>query len=742
MPLEATTSVVRFPSFNSRAGKVAHPFGYCDRGFFVSTNGGTQYQCFCPPSFYGNRCQFNRRRITVRVRFDRYHRHDLPPIIHVLFLLLFNNSQIFDHQTFADVDLDFPTKHQVYLLYPPSKPNGIYSIRLEAYHSTNILAVWNYPITPLDFLPVLRIAKILRFPDHALPGIVSNYLCRNNGTSYRMNNGEGFCLCQRGWRGIHCEERLENIKCSIRSIARDRDICICPDGYLEPHCFVRQNICARPRLCQSNERCHPLSVQPPKQYACICNDLSCDTRKPLMFIHRNESNEYPILLQLLKIRTDYTNVRQQILISASMNFPINRTMNTNNALYKQNGPPEVGLLFAFQPEKRSVKIIVHLLFVNCSPSIQNYSVDLSRQLRRCRLLNGTERQLVTHFHKYCREPICETCFMSESYLCYCNLKAINRSECMPYQQRNIVCPHCLNQGLCVQGDLQNKSDFVCVCPKCASGKLRQFASNRFVISLEFLIEKTNWDHLHFIGPVLFVIFGLIFNGLCIMTFTKRNSHQTGTGFYLLINALTSQLVLFFFLARTYYLYMIRRMIIRSAMNISLCKALPFTMSYLNYVSLWLMAWVTLERALGVMFPTRFSSIRKPKSAAIIILLTFVFMLALTYIHIDQYKLVSHPESLYSWCIQEIESGQAKLIQYTSMAHRFSPFLVNLVADVIIILAIGRSKATTQHRSIRSTLLKQVQQRIDLLLGPIACFITQLPQLIILFLDACDYNQKS
>ncbi|CAF4724434.1 unnamed protein product, partial [Rotaria magnacalcarata] len=66
-------------------------------------------------------------------------------------------------------------------------------------------------------------------------------------------------------------------------------------------------------------------------------------------------------------------------------------MNTNNALYKQNGPPEVGLLFAFQPERRSVKIIVHLLFVNCSPSIQNYSVDLSRQLRRCRLLNDTER---------------------------------------------------------------------------------------------------------------------------------------------------------------------------------------------------------------------------------------------------------------------------------------------------------------------------------------------------------------
>ncbi|CAF4427039.1 unnamed protein product, partial [Rotaria sp. Silwood2] len=184
----------------NRKSSKFRPHGVCNRGFYLTDESRKAYYCFCPPSFYGTRCQFNSRRITVRVRFDRYHRFDLPLVIHVLVLLVHDNQTILDHQMFVDIDKDFPSKHTIYLQYPRPRPQGIYSVRFEAYHSTNILTAWEYPISPFSFLPVFRLAKILRFSDRSLPWLCSYNHCQNNGTCYNTNNGQHLCLCQRGWQ--------------------------------------------------------------------------------------------------------------------------------------------------------------------------------------------------------------------------------------------------------------------------------------------------------------------------------------------------------------------------------------------------------------------------------------------------------------------------------------------------------------------------------------------------------------
>jgi hypothetical protein len=156
-----------------------------------------------------------------------------------------------------------------------------------------------------------------------------------------------------------------------------------------------------------------------------------------------------------------------------------------------------------------------------------------------------------------------------------------------------------------------------------------------------------------------------------------------------------------------------------------------------------MVFVTVERALVVVFPTRFSFCRLPKSAVVLSLLTAMFTFGSNYLHIQQYKLVSHPDNnLYPWCISEIEPSQQNLTQNVVLSHQIIPFLVNLIASLVIIIGISRSKASSHHLSTRDVLQKQVRQRLDLLLGPIICFITQLPQLIILFLDICDYNSET
>ena len=70
----------------------------------------------------------------------------------------------------------------------------------------------------------------------------------------------------------------------------------------------------------------------------------------------------------------------------------------------------------------------------------------------------------------------------------------------------------------------------------------------------------------------------------------------------------------------------------------------------------------------------------------------------------------------------------------SLAYQISPFIINLIGSLAIIIGISRSKATSHHLSTRNALLQQARQQIDLLCGSIICFIAQLPQLIILFLD--------
>jgi hypothetical protein len=694
----------------ARNGRL-RPYGLCDRGFYLTDESRQTYYCFCPPSFYGNRCQLNRRRITVRVRFDRRHRLDLPAILHVLVLLVYNDETILDHQMFVDIDKDFPSKHTIYLLYPRPRPHGLYTVRLEAYHSTNTIMAWEYPISPLSFLPVFRLTKILRFPDRSLPWLCLSNYCQNNGTCYNIDNGQYLCSCTRSWHGSLCEKKIDDVQCALHSLARARNVCVCPYGYLVPHCSVRNTVCEKFRPCSLNEICYGLSTQPPNSYKCLCNSSNCDTQTTAVIVmYKSQSNEWPFLLQLLKMFSSYPRLRQQILVRASTYFPITRMMKTHDTHYRTADIPEIGLMFTYQPRRKSVDISIHLLYINCSNVQRNYTINLDIPPQPCQLLNETEHHSVKHFHSFCRPPTNYSCFLSESYLCYCSMITPNRSECTSYVRRNLACAYCLNQGHCIQGEFHNKSDFVCVCPTCVSGKLCQYTPSRFLVSLEYLMVKAKWHHYHYIGPMIFLFFGTVFNGLSMITFVKPKCRQTSSGFYLLVNACTSELVLVLLCSRVAYLHLSRLIIIGQSLNLALCKSLPYLMSSFNYINLWLMASVTVDRALLVTFPTRFSTFSSPKLACIFTVIITAVVFGSIYIHVDQHKLVSDPNELYSWCVSEIGMSQGKLASYISLAHQIVPFIINLLSGLIIIVFISRSKAISQHLPVRRTLAKQVRER--------------------------------
>ena len=118
------------------------------------------------------------------------------------------------------------------------------------------------------------------------------------------------------------------------------------------------------------------------------------------------------------------------------------------------------------------------------------------------------------------------------------------------------------------------------------------------------MQKTNWNSYHSIVPTFFFVFGIILNGLCVITFTQPKTHRSGTGVYLLANSISNQFVFTILLIRVVYLYISHQSIISPAVNIILCKSLPYLMMSFYYMSLSVITLVAIERALTVTLPMR------------------------------------------------------------------------------------------------------------------------------------------
>ncbi|CAF4093851.1 unnamed protein product [Adineta steineri] len=717
--------------------------GYCNRGFYLLSGNGKEPVCFCPPSFYGHRCQYDRLRITIRIRFDRRHRSDLPPLLHVLVILLHNRTFIIDHQRFVDIDEEFPQKHKAYLIYSYPNLSGNYSVQFQAYDGLELLSVWEYSINTIGILPVFQLAKILRFPDRSLPWRCLHNHCQNNGSCYIIvNNDENnyFCLCQRGWKGNHCTEPLKQNKCSLHALALDEDLCVCQHGYLSPHCFVCNTICEKQTsiFSSTNGICLPFPILPPHEYWYFRDSSTSDgSSKSMLMLNRRKPNEEAFLLQLLKIYQDYPKLRQQMLIPKLTSFPISFIISTRDLTYNIT-LPEIGLLYTYGRQRDFVAVHLSMLYINCSNSLRNFTADLNSQPTQCKSISTRSPMIL--LNTFCWQSEVQSCFYSQNYICYCKRKT-NRSECLSYEQRDVQCGHCLNQGYCIQGNLRNSSDFACVCPKCVLGDLCQFATSRFSIELEMLIEQTQGNRLHLLVPIIFFCFGMIFNTLEISTFMKQNARQAGAGLYLLINGFISQFVLALLLTRVIYLIFVKQMTLSLITNQILCKSLPYLMTTLKNISMWLMSFVTVERALAVTWPLHLRMFRTPRFAKLVSIVTLIFLFSSLYMLIIEYKIVIRPDRSYISCVREIPSHNRITVQYTSLAHQLIPFLLNFIAGITVIINLGRSKAHSHQKPSRYTIAEQARQRADLLIGPFICFVSALPQLIILFLDACNYEEN-
>jgi hypothetical protein len=332
----------------------------CNRGVAVAYNGKTSIVCFCPPSYYGHRCQYFSDRLTVTTSLDLI---SLPKIRHMyesrwfkIVASLLHAERVIDFHEFdidGEIEIKKLIKHKFYLLYSLSdemreqrklrhfnrtdiKKNHVHSIRFIVYNLTNNevneLGSWLYPIY-FDFLPAFRLAAILKFPiwhgNLSRDPCVNSTVCPANSTCRPIFNKEQptyWCSCQSGFYGRRCEmfEPKCLSHCSPNAVCKPNGygglknttnpLCICPLHRFGPRCYLRHEEC-KSQPCLNNGTCYVRSDKSGQRpFTCFCTKNYhgdyCEKDKFVIHINLNMSSHalasvvqfydiHPYKLQLL-----------------------------------------------------------------------------------------------------------------------------------------------------------------------------------------------------------------------------------------------------------------------------------------------------------------------------------------------------------------------------------------------------------------------------------------------------------
>lgn len=282
----------------------------CNRGLAVKHSSG-RTKCFCPPSHYGEQCQFYSDRITVVTHLDltSYRAHLQVALVKVLVTFLYEASVIDYYEFHVNPLLEKGSnyvKQSIYFLYPRTKKfleikrtnrsgTQLYSVRFEAfnlYYNEMIepIAVWHYPVY-FDFLPAYRLSKILSFPPLS-PNFPISGPCANNRCGYgsscqeviNSNHSSYFCACQSHFYGKYCERYDEECigHCSTNSICKPsysgivtgnrKAMCLCPYSAFGHTCSLKNDVCKINPCLHGGSCILTYLAHDILNYTCICTD--------------------------------------------------------------------------------------------------------------------------------------------------------------------------------------------------------------------------------------------------------------------------------------------------------------------------------------------------------------------------------------------------------------------------------------------------------------------------------------
>jgi hypothetical protein len=753
---------------------------FCHRGLPLrvwsnSDENVTNITCLCPPTFYGDQCQYQNQRVSLTIRFQAY--SGSTRTLFALLVSLIDDSDeriIHSHQQLTYLYIQHcQTKFNIYLLYStrPKLSTRNYSIHIDIYEKIlfiyrgSLLIPLNYP-----FLPVHRIGVQLNIPRVSdTIEICSDQKCIHGQCTKYSNDphGTSFCRCDRGWSGKYCTIP-HTCTCSPDSLctgvsANNRSICVCPLNKWGSQCLLDDVVCHSDEnaTCQNGGQCIAIdeNMVSDKKFICLCSHGFSGKR--------------------------CEKADNKIIVSFHKDIILPPTILVHFIRVIDKGPPENGSTYKTIPiDQKSVIILwsppFHVAFVELFDN-NFYLITVQKSYKRSsvtsKTINSSDRcayisevlnETIVNFHplrriKYYHLP-CQkrsssllSCFYDDSLFCLCNDFGRQRvANCFEFNRA--IKHDCFGQSSCENGAqcLQDKptcpQTSICVCPECFYGTRCQFRSSLFGLSLDAILGYHIQPHVsiyhqsHIVKvsiafTIIMTISGLVNGVLSLIIFKNKEPRKIGSGLYLLGSSITTLFTMTIFALKFWILIsaQITSMTNRSFLQFQ-CTSMDFLLRFGINMDQWLNACVTMERAFTTIKGIWFNK-QKSKQMAKYIIVFLLFLNIITIIHDPIYRHliddVNNEDEKRIWCIVTYSSRLQTFNFMINLFHFFLPFLINLISAFIIIIKIAQQRTRVQaNRKYRQLLYEQFREHSHLFLAPLLLIILAVPRLIISLTSGC------
>lgn len=733
---------------------------YCNRGLILyvkSTYKEPQIICMCPPSYYGDLCQYQNERVSLTLGLIRAERHE----VYMILIMLIDENQIIhsfnQYEYIASQSCGIKLNRYLLYLTRPKNISKNYFIRIDTYekHSISYRGSWHLSI-PFLFLPVNKISSLIYIP-YEQPNIISScsIKCVNGECIKYLNKEVLFCRCFSRWSGTQCNIKLNCQYCSSDSICvgsvNNRSICICPMKKFGPRCLLT-SVCPR-NACQNNGQCVPADMSiSNSHYSCICSDnyygSICQYRKAKVDIYLENLDIPSFVLAYFLTVSNQSEPRLTIMIQKL-------TLFQRMVTYYISVPYNIVVIKLDKKYYLAVvQSILNLdLLTSIKPSQECISIEL---LFNSTFMKMSRFQRLKFYHIPCQTNLNLNCFIDEYYLCLCTKD--HHANCVKFHyNKNLQCPskhRCANEAQCLQDHPTCPSSIICVCNDCFFGNQCQFYAKGLGLTLD---EILGYEIKHYvelkkqsfsvkisaiITMIMFLV-GLINGILSILTFKRKSSQDVGCGIYLFASSITSiNIVILFSLKFWFLIYSYRKFFDKRIFMVSNCMIIEPLLKLLLNIDNWLNSCVACERAFSVFKGINFDKNKSRQVAKRIIVYIIVINIIFILPQVLHLKLFDDIKEERTWCVVFYSSSLNTYSSFLIFFHFFTPFLINLFSAIFIIIGTARQKflINKEHR-FTNHFKRKLEQHKHLLISPIILVILSLPRLIISFTMDCKKSSK-
>ncbi|CAF1016974.1 unnamed protein product [Adineta steineri] len=691
----------------------------CHRGLPVSDK-----FCFCPPSYYGEFCQFQNDRVSIHIEFEfRQHPDDVsdqPEFFRVIATLVNERNETIDREELILHYLISRYKHLFYLVYSnPNDKHDSYSISFDIYRiSLNSVEFLfrEIKIIPFNFLPVNRIALKMNLVD------LSKQM---NSTNLFLNKN----ICSLGRYGNDCE--------------------------------YFYNPCLENNPCQNGGTCFPFDIRLLKfKFICLC--------LPSYYGSKCELNSLKVLINIspsiqkqFTSATDMNRISLMIIYFADIYDGLPKLLIQSHLIYSNIQYNSSVSSIYYRHSSLSQFIFAQIFYnsdhndyflIGLHKRFNEYSKTSILTSYRCPyvndILNWNDYQLnntlniqdqIKFYHRACYQ-IGLQCFYDEHFMCICDNEG--KFECFQFNHSIANCSstssYCLNNGQCRQSLFSSsKLMFACACPKCYYGDLCQFTTLAYTISVDAL----NINHILIILSGLVFALGTCANLVSTDVFFQAKLSKIGCTLYFRTLSIVGQVGLMGFFLKLIFLYY------KWSNYLLSCIGLEFILNFLPSTYDWLTACIAVERLVNGVKGCHFNQ-QLSKYIAKRIIFALILINILSNIHDIFYRqLIIDPRTnQQSWCVIDYPKNRLWLIflrKGMNIFHITLPFLINFISTILLLFRITTRKQVMENftkLTTKKSFIELFFHEISLIkhcfISPCLLLLFGLPRLILVFAFSC------